>query len=72
MPTIQTINEDLTQIRASIAPWGTPLVTGVHLDFMLLITNLCMQLLRLFATHITFYKYKPYLGSRGLSNSACR
>lgn len=36
----QFINKDFKQISSITSPWGTSLLAGVHLDFMLLFTTL--------------------------------
>lgn len=39
-PIVKVINEDLNGIERSIYPWGLPLVTGLQMDFVLLVTAL--------------------------------
>ena len=47
----------------STDPWGTPLVTNLHLDIKPLTTTLWMQLSNQFLIHLTVHPSNPYLSN---------
>lgn len=50
----------LNNISLSIEPWGTPLASGVQLDFMPLITTLWAQQFCQFSVHLATHLPSPY------------
>lgn len=56
---VQVINEMLNINAPSIAPWGTPLVTCVQLDFVPSITSFLGQLFRQFLFYLSVHLTKP-------------
>jgi len=51
----------LNSVGCSIHLWGTPLVTGLQLDFILLITTLRAQLFKQFSIHLTVQPIHQHL-----------
>lgn len=58
-PFIQVTGSPMKTTRPSINPWGTPLVTGLHLDSVPLITTLWALPLRQFLTHLNIHSSIP-------------
>lgn len=57
---IQVINEDTKPMGVSTNPWGAPLVTGLHLNFMPPITNVWAWQFSQFSTHLTIHSSSQY------------
>lgn len=55
----------LNSIALCIDPWGTTLVIGFQLDFLLLITTLWAYLFSQFSVHLTVYSSASLWGSYG-------
>ncbi|KAK4811148.1 hypothetical protein QYF61_019779 [Mycteria americana] len=53
----------LNRIRPSIDPWGTPHVTGFHLDFVPLITTPWARTFSQFSIHLAVCSSSPYINS---------
>ncbi|PKU29846.1 rna-directed dna polymerase from mobile element jockey-like [Limosa lapponica baueri] len=56
---ILSLSKTLNSISLSIRPCGTPLVTGLQLDFVQLITTLWSQLFSQFSIHLTVHLSNP-------------
>ena len=59
----KSLMKKLNSTGPSTDPWGTPLVTGVHLDIELLTTTLCQRLSNQFLSHRTDHPSNPYLSN---------
>lgn len=60
----QVINEDIEQYWYRINRWGTPLTTGLQLDFVLLIIPLSSAVH--FSVHLTIHSSSPHFISFSL------